>query len=137
MPIRSRWTNQFKQLPNQSEFHEKTRRILCTNSFLKGLKCYQEVPVKDLCPGYAFNHYFDWYIEELYQVVELHGAQHYKVVNYGNISFEAAQKQFKDIQHRDALKKEAALNQGLKYTEIPYKDYSKLNEERLLALLLG
>jgi hypothetical protein len=135
MPIRSRWTNQYKQLPSQSNFHEKVRSILCSDGFLKSLACYQEVPVKDLCPDYTDNHYFDWYIEELNTVVELHGAQHYKVVNYGNIGYEDAQRQFQRIQSRDQQKKTAAIEAGYKYVEISYKEYQKLDAARLKELL--
>lgn len=135
MPIRSRWTNQFKALGNQSKFHEKVRAILQGDQLLRGFNCYQEVPVKDLCEGYPDNHYYDWYIEELGTVVELHGQQHYRVVNRGNVSYAQAQKDFKGIQSRDKQKKTAALAAGLKYVEISYKEYPKLDAARLKELL--
>ena len=135
MPIRSRWTNQFRALGNQSKFHEKVRSILQADTLLRGFKCYQEVPVKDLCQDYPYNHFFDWYIEELGVVVELHGAQHYKVVNRGNVSYEQAQKDFQGIQQRDKQKKTAALAAGLQYVEISYKEYQKLDAARFRELL--
>lgn len=135
MPIRSRWTDQFKALGNQSKFHEKVRAILRADALLRGFKCYQEVPVKDLCEDYPDNHFFDWYIEELGVVVELHGAQHYKVVNRGNVSYEQAQKDFQGIQQRDKQKKAAALAAGLQYVEISYKEYPKLSAARFKELL--
>jgi len=135
MPIRSRWTDQRSQLGNQSKFHEKVRAILLQDQFLKGLRCYQEVPVKDLCEDYPDNHFFDWFIDELNTVVELHGAQHYKVVNRGNVSYEKAQKDFADIQRRDSQKKQAALAAGYMYVEISFKEYSKLDATRFKELL--
>ena len=137
MPIRSRWTDQFTELPSQSKFHNKVREILVSDPILKGFFAYQEVPVKDLCEDYDANHYFDWYIEELNLVVELHGAQHYKVVNFGNISYEAAQSNFRDIRKRDRQKKEAAEASGLFYLEISHKEYKKLDADRLKELLFG
>jgi hypothetical protein len=135
MPIRSRWSNQFKELSNQSKFHEKVRHILTTDSLLKAFSCYQEVPVKDLCPEYSDNHYFDWYIQELNMIVELHGAQHYSVVNYGNIGYEDAIREFNNIQKRDSQKKEAAKQKGMTYVEISYKEYSKLDAARFKQLI--
>ena len=135
MPIRSRWTDQFKALGNQSKFHEKVREILRTDRLLSQFKCYQEVPVKDLCEGYPSNHFFDWFIEELDTVIELHGQQHYKVVNRGNVSYEQAQKDFQGIQARDKQKKAAALAADFKYVEVSYKEYSKLDAARFRQLL--
>jgi len=135
MAIKSRWTNQFKTLTNQSKFHEKVRAILQADTLLRGFSCYQEIPVKDLCENYPDNHYFDWYIEELGTVVELHGAQHYKVVNRGNVSYEQAQQDFRGIQSRDKKKKAAALAAGLKYVEVSYKEYAKINATRFKELL--
>lgn len=137
MPIRSRWTNQFSEIESASKFHNRARQILATDSLLRGFAAYQEVPVKDLVPGYPYTHFFDWYVEELNLIVELHGAQHYKVVNFGNNSYEEAQKQFKDIQTRDSRKKAAAIEAGYEYLAISYKEYTKLNAKRFRDLLFG
>lgn len=137
MPIRSRWTNQFTELPSQSNFHNKVRKFLATDRILKGFKAYQEVPVRDLIPHYPATHFFDWYVEELHLVIELHGEQHYRVVNFGNISYESAQKNFRDIRRRDAQKKAAAIEAGYSYLEISYKQYQKLTAEKLKNLLFG
>lgn len=59
-------------------------------------------------------------------VIELHGQQHYQVVNYGNVSYEQAQSDFKKIQTRDKRKKLAAEENGYTYVEISYKRYKKL-----------
>lgn len=135
MPIRSRWTNQFKALGNQSKFHEKVRDILQADPVLRNFKCYQEVPVKDLCTGYPDTHFYDWYIEELGMIVELHGQQHYRAVNRGNVSYTQAQRDFQGIQARDKQKKRAAEEAGLKYVEISYKEYQKLDAARFKELI--
>jgi len=137
MPVRSRWTNQFTELTAQSKFHNKVRSLLVSDQILRGFNAYQEVSVKDLVPDYPATHFFDWYVEELNLIVELHGAQHYKVVNFGNVSYEDAQRAFKDIKRRDSQKKAAALEAGYSYLEISYKQYSKLSSEMLKELLFG
>lgn len=137
MAIKSRWTNQFKTLEANSNFHNKVRDILASDSFFSGLSCYQEVPVVDLNPDYPNpQHRFDWYIEELATVVELHGEQHYRPVSYGTQSYEKTQSDFKAMQRRDEDKRQAALAVGLKYVIIPYRQYAKLDGALLKSLII-
>lgn len=107
------------------------------DTFLKQLRCFQEVPVQDLAPNYPNRtHRFDWFIEELGTVIELHGQQHYKFTNRGNVGYDQAQRDFKELQARDRAKKAAAIEAGYKYVEISYKEYRRLNAERLKKLIL-
>ena len=132
---RSSWTTQFQQLPNQSKFHEEMRRVLQEGGW-KRFYAYQEVPVVEVCSSYHSKlHRYDWYIPDLYTVIELHGVQHYKFSNRGNISYNKALDAFKAGQRRDSLKKTAALEEGLTYVEIPYKHYGKLTPELLKEML--
>lgn len=134
---RLRWANQWKELPNQSAFHEEVRQILTSDSFLKGLKCYQEVPVVDLIEDYPdYRHRFDWYIDELNTVIELHGEQHYKPVNFGGQGYEETVSLFKQNQRRDSLKKEAAENAGFNYIAISYVLRKKLNATLFKEIIL-
>lgn len=134
---KNRWTDQFKELPNQSNFHEAVRAILRTDSWFKNFRCYQEVPVRDLIPDYSSSqHRFDWYIEELATVLELHGAQHYKATAFGAMSIEEKNRAFADGQMRDQLKREAVEAHDFKYRAISYKEISKLSGEYLKTLLL-
>ena len=136
MAIKSRWTNQFKTLEHNSNLHNNVRNIFATDSFFNGLSCYQEVPVIDLCPDYhSAAHRFDWYIEELNLIIELHGRQHYEVVTFGKTSYEEAQADFKSGQLRDRLKKQAAEEAGYDYVEISYKDCVKLDAHKLKNLI--
>lgn len=137
MPIRSRWKDQFEIIEGNSKFHNKVREFFVTDDILRSFRAFQEVPVKDLVEDYPYTHFFDWYVEELNLVVELHGAQHYKVVNFGNVSYEQAQEDFKSIKRRDKRKREAALEAGYFYLEISYKQYAKLTSEKLKELLFG
>jgi len=138
MALKTKWKNQFVTLGHNSDFHNSVGLLFRTSPFFKMLKCFQEVPVADLIESYPFSgQRYDWYIEELHTIVELHGAQHYKATNWGNTSYEQIQSDFRKGQQRDAAKKAAALEAGLKYVEISYKHYGKLTEELLKQLILG
>ena len=135
---RVKWKNQFTTITSASKFHNRVREILATDPIFKNFRCYQEVAVHELVDGYPHhNHHYDWYIEELLTVIELHGAQHYGVVNYGNIGWEDAERQFQGIQELDSAKKYAALDAGFKYVEIHYKNYPKLDGQLLRKLVFG
>lgn len=134
---KNRWTDQFTELPNQSNFHELVRTIFRQDLWFKNFKCYQEVPVVDLIPEYSSNqHRFDWYIEELNIVLELHGEQHYKATNFGSMSYEEKARAFADGQRRDQLKREAAEDGGFRYVSISYKEIPKLTGPYMKTLLL-
>lgn len=134
---KTQWVDQFHELPNQSNFHETVRTILRTDPWFKNLRCYQEVPVIDLVPDYSSSqHRFDWYIEELATVLELHGEQHYKATAFGAMSYEEKNRAFADGQMRDQLKREAAEDHDFKYRAISYKEISKLTGPYLKTLLL-
>lgn len=134
--MRHRWKNQFELIEGNSLFHNKAREIFSTDSFFKNLKCFQEVPVIDLVPGYSYKlHRVDWYIDELHCCIELMGIQHSKVVNYGNIGFDQAQRDFREIQYRDSVKKEALVEAGYEYRIVGYKDYPGLSAEILKRII--
>ena len=134
---KNHWANQFQSLSNQSNFHEGVRHIFQTDPFFSHLTCYQEVPVQDLIPEYySKQHRFDWYIEELNIVLELHGEQHYKPTNFGSMSYEQVQREFADGRRRDQLKQEAALEANFKYVSLSYKEINKLTGTYLKSILL-
>jgi hypothetical protein len=135
---RVHWKNQFKTNSAASKFHNKVREIFATDPFFKLLSCWQELSVQELIPSYPkASQRFDWYIEELNTVVELHGGQHYHMVNYGNIGWDSAMANFEGIKERDAAKKWAAEEAGFSYKEIHYKHYPNLNGELLCKLILN
>ena len=135
MVSRSRWQNQFTTI-HASKFHLSVKKVFVEDSFFSQLSCYQEVPVADICPDYPHaSHRFDWYIEDLGVVIELHGQQHYKMTNRGGLGYEEAVKQFKAQQHRDQMKREAALKSGFSYIEIPWKDRKKITAPFLKNLI--
>ena len=79
----------------------------------------------------------DWYIDELGVVLELHGQQHYKLTNYGNIPYQKAKKNFSNIQYRDNKKKLALKNAGYEYREISYKLQNKLTASKIKDIILS
>lgn len=131
MANRSQWKNQFFHYENASNFHNELRSIFVSDNFFKQLKCFQEVPVKDLVPSYV-NSFdcVDWYIDEFSTVIELHGVQHYKMQSFGsNDSVYNQRKNFYNIRYRDNRKKHALLEAGFFYLEISYKDKNKLTAD--------
>lgn len=129
--------DKYKKIQSSSKFHEAVRKILIEDPFFKNLKCYQEVPVTYLVENYSYsNHHFDWYIEELRTVVELHGKQHYVRSNFGNKPYLESLKDFNNIKYRDNLKKTALENAGYEYREISYKLSNKLTPELLKEIIL-
>lgn len=130
------WKNQYTILEEASKFHNKAREIFASDDFFKRYQCYQEVAVIDLCPDYGSSqHRFDWYLPFLNTVIELHGNQHYHLTNYGGSSHEHAVNEFREIQERDSMKKEAAIKSGLTYIEIPYKHYRNLSGATIKELI--
>ena len=134
---RNHWKDQFKLIESASNFHNEVREIFVSDPFWNRFKCYQEVSVKDLVPDYPTRqHHFDWFIVELNTIVELHGAQHYGIVNYGNIGYEDIRLQAIGIAQRDHAKKTAAIKHGYIYKVIKFNHAGKLNGERLKSLIL-
>ena len=133
---RTKWKRQFRRIGSSSLFHETVRKIFVEDTFFKNLSCYQEVPVVDLVDGYSNGrHHVDWYIDELNTVLELHGEQHYAMVNYGNLPFGDAARSFKQIQQRDQQKKQALIIAGYEYREISFKEKKRINAELLKQII--
>ena len=135
--MRSRWRNQFQEIENASKLHERVREILCQDPYFKRSRCFQEVPVSDICEDYPDGlHRYDWFLEDLGIVLELHGSQHYKLTNRGGVAYNQAARAFKKSQARDAAKEDAAIDAGFTYIAIPYTEYKKLTPSRLKEIIL-
>lgn len=99
------------------------------------MQIYQEVPVVSLVPSYKWGHHrYDIYIATLDVIIELHGKQHYVATAFGKMSYEAKIKEFKDIQFRDSTKRQAALESGYSYKEIPWN--LKLDTQTITKIIL-
>jgi hypothetical protein len=131
-----KWKNQFKTIDSASKFHQLVQEVFISDSYFRQLNCYQEVNLKDLVPGYSHhNHHFDWYIEELNTILEVHGRQHYSVVNYGNLAYDIAIENHQQIKNRDRIKMDAALEAGYEYRIVSYKDKKKISPDFLKELI--
>ena len=132
------WNSQFKTLPNQSLFHEELRKIFCEDTLFSHLRCYQEVDLQELIPEYKYRqHRFDFYIEEMRCVIELHGKQHYKRTTFGTLPYSQSLEQFEAIKRRDSAKKSAAETAGFSYVEIPYTMQRKLTADYIKQRIYG
>jgi hypothetical protein len=130
------WNSQYKELSNQSSFHEAVRTIFSTDPIFSKMHCYQEVEVAELIPEYPHKgQRYDWYINEMNVVIELHGKQHYVRTNFGTTGYSVSVKNFKDMQARDSAKKLAAEEAGLLYIEIPYTMQKGLTAAAILELI--
>lgn len=137
MTNRSKWKNQYHLYDSASNFHNTVRQIFITDPFFKQLKCFQEVPLRDLVPTYpnSFDA-VDWYIDELNTILELHGVQHYKMQSFGSAdSVYNQRKSFYNIKYRDNRKKHALLEAGFLYIEIPYTVEKSLSADYIKTLL--
>ncbi len=131
-----RYKNQYFTNESASKFHNRIRELFATEAPFSSLTCLQEVNVKDLVPDYSYhNHNFDWFIKELDVVIELHGIQHYKPINFGGESAARTIQSFRNTKYRDSLKQAAAEEAGYQYIEIPYSFLPKITAASILELI--
>lgn len=134
---KTKWKNQFVLIDSSSNFHKAVRDVFVSSPFFRNLGCYQEIPLSDLAPAFHDRNLFvDWYIHELRTAIELHGKQHYDIVNFGNIPYREAERNFIEGQYRDSLKQSALEENGIVFKVIPYTMKGKINEQFLKTLVL-
>ena len=79
---------------------------------------------------------FDFFLKDYRLILEHHGRQHYEPVNFGSDkSIEKAKENLLDIQKRDAIKKQWAIDNGYRFLEISYKEINQI--EDILSKELG
>jgi hypothetical protein len=119
-----------------SRLHKLTGEALRASEgpFL-GYKIYQEYPVNRVLKTYKNSrHKFDWVILDLFLVIECHGEAHYGPVQFGGISKEDAEINFRSQQVRDESKREAAISAGFTYVIVPYWDLQKITPDYIWTL---
>lgn len=95
-------------------------------------KIYQEYPVNRINKSYQYSsHHFDWVILDLMIVIEVNGAQHYQVTTFGSQSVEKAADSLAATKLRDNCKRQAAVDAGFTYIEIPWYDINKVTASYL------
>jgi len=116
---------------NASKRHKELYNILINSPYFQHMIIKQEVSIRDLVPTYAApRHKCDWYIKDLGVVIEVHGEQHYKPVNFGGVHPHIARDQFGGVKRRDNMKRTALKAEGYTYVEIKYDE--KLSESMLI-----
>jgi len=113
--------------------------LLSEDSPFRTYRVYQEYPLhkivgsnrKILDLSNTFNTrlnalLFDWVILDLQLVIEAHGEQHYKPVDFGGEGEEKAEENFLQQIHRDKLKEELAKEAGFVYLSISYTEIDQL-----------
>lgn len=125
---------QYEYRESASKLHKKVGEALRSGIFSK-YKVYQEYPVDKINDSYRnSSHKFDWVILDLFLVIEAHGMQHYKKVNFGGMSDEQAEERFVSQRHRDNVKMDAAIEAGFTYIVVPYSDIKIVDSSYILNL---
>lgn len=120
---------------NASKLHKKVGDILRKSSSFGVQEIYQEYPVSRINTDYRDNsHHFDWVIPKLGMVIEAHGEGHYNPIAWDG-DVEKSIEAFHSLKRRDNAKKEACLQAGYIFVEVPYTLLKTLDETKLLELI--
>jgi len=112
--------HQHEYRQNASKLHKLVGDTLRSSGIFGGYEIYQEYPAQRVNPRLSARLHYDWAIPRLRLVIECHGEQHYRPVNFGGGDYQVAVDSFHATQRRDYLKREGALYGGWVYIEIPY-----------------
>ena len=115
---------QYKYRANASKLHKLVGNYL--RQTYPGFDWYQEYPVKYINSSWSdYRAKYDWCCPSLRVIVEAHGAQHTKKVQWhGRIVADenTKSKSLEEIQAQDQLKKEAAEEAGYLYAVVHYNE---------------
>ena len=126
---------QYGYRSNASSLHRKVGETLRTSTLFSGYQIYQEYPVCRVNPGYdETSHHFDWVIMGIDVVIECHGKQHYEAVDFSGKAEDGGIGALQATRRRDNQKREAALEAGFTYIEIPYTAEKTLTEQYIWDL---
>ena len=82
-------------------------------------------------PESTTRHRFDFYLPEHRVLIEYHGVQHYKP-----IEFFGGEEGLKETKFRDAYKRALAKTAGYTYLEFNYKQFKHMTEEAFESLVV-
>lgn len=71
---------------------------------------------------------FDFYLPEKNTLIEYDGEQHFKPKEFGGISKEKAEDNFKHTQNNDNIKNDYCKDNGIKLIRIPYTEFDRIEE---------
>ena len=125
----------FSYRENTSALHKAVGEVLRSSTLFSGHQIYQEYPVVRINTNYSdSSHHFDWAIPGLFLVIECHGKQHYSPVDFSGKAEDGGIGALQDTRRRDNQKKNAAIEAGFTYIEIPYTAEKLLTEEYIWGL---
>ena len=107
----------------RSQLHLKARKLL--TELYPTVQIMEEVPVT-IRRGQTS--YFDFFINTIKLVIEVHGAQHYKY----NTLYHSSAQDFINQKRRDADKKEWCELNNFTYIELPYNEKTEQWKYRIL-----
>lgn len=70
---------------------------------------------------------YDFYLPNFNLLIEMQGEQHYKISRWSR-NLEKNLKQFEQIQKRDSIKKQFAVDNGYRFLEISYEEINQIEE---------
>lgn len=118
-----------------SKLHKKVYEILKGSVFFKHLVIKQEVWLKELVGDYQYNHYADFYIQDLSLVIEVMGQQHKKATRFSNeTSHTIARDNLFKSKKRDKYKR--TMLQGADYIYVDLWFDEEFSEENILKKIV-
>lgn len=108
---------------NASKLHKHVGDLLQNIREFNGFEIRQEYPVKKVNPEFSSGREkFDWAILGAQIIIECHGEQHYRPVQFGGIDLEEAKRNFAKQRQRDEEKQKAAVEAGWTYVVVSFKE---------------
>jgi hypothetical protein len=118
-----------------SSLHRAVGETLRNSTMFSNYQIYQEYPVNRVSPDYPeSSHHFDWVVMDVFVVIECHGKQHYEAVDFSGKAEDGGIGALQSTRRRDNKKKQAAIEAGFTYIEIPYTDEKLITEEYIWGL---
>ena len=146
----------FKEMPRESasDGHKKVFSLMKTlypyhkiyqeYHYSKILQTqYKKLNVAELFQNSYYLKYGNKIFADIYDattsvIVEVHGKQHYEIVQWSkDESIDAAQERFERQKSIDNLKRNIANEAKVILVELPYWEVDKINEEALYTLILN
>jgi len=119
-----------------SKLHKKIGDILLwPGGLFATYKVYQEYPVNRININYNdASHKFDWVVLDLRLVIEAHGAQHFKPVDFGGQGKDKTIDNWHNMKYRDHKKEQAAIEAGYTYIIISYEDINAITDSYIWGM---
>lgn len=126
----------------RSFFNGKNRCPICS----KAISSY-ELSVKNWLDGNKMNYIyqksfsgckyknplpFDFFLYDKNILIEVDGEGHYKRINFGGMSDEAAELNFQNTKRNDKIKTDYCVSVGIMLIRIPYYEIANLNYNKIL-----